>query len=332
MKNYLAFILFFVINCTNFAQETLQLQIKVNNKNGETIVIRNNQQILQEIKLDDKNQATANFSVQEGMYFLFDGKEYAQLYLKNGFSLSVTFDGQDFDNSIKFEGNGAKENNFLAKQALGDKAYNYDALLAADVATFKKNFEEKKKSEIAAIESAGLSENFVSQYKNSLMANNKGLEQYYYKMSENRKFNNTQSPNFDYENHAGGKMTLESMRGKYVYIDVWATWCGPCRAEIPHLKNLEESFHGRKIEFVSISVDTKKDYEKWRAFVTEKQLGGIQLLADKDWSSDFIKHYGINSIPRFILIDPTGKVVDADAKRPSNPALAEQLNGLLKIN
>lgn len=330
MKYYLTLILLLAIRFTAFTQETVQIQVKVSNKNSETIVIRNNQQILQEIKLDDKNQAKANFAAQEGMYFLFDGKEYAQLYLKNGHSLSVTFDGQDFDKTITFEGNGAKENNFLAKQTLADKDYNYDALLASDVETFKKNFEEKKKGDIVTVESAGLNENFVTQYKNSLMANNKGLEQYYYKMAENRKYNNTQSPNFDYENHAGGKMTLESMKGKYVYIDVWATWCGPCRAEIPHLKKLEESFHGKKIEFVSISVDTKKDYEKWKNFVTEKQLGGRQLLADKDWSSDFIKHYGINSIPRFILIDPTGKVVDADAKRPSNPALAEQLNGLVK--
>ena len=70
--------------------------------------------------------------------------------------------------------------------------------------------------------------------------------------------------------------------------------------------------------------------EKWKTFVTEKALGGIQLFADKNWNSDFIKAFGINSIPRFILIDPNGVVVDADAKRPSNPKLIEQLDGLLK--
>jgi thiol-disulfide isomerase/thioredoxin len=120
------------------------------------------------------------------------------------------------------------------------------------------------------------------------------------------------------------------MKGKYVYIDVWATWCGPCRAEIPYLKKAEEKYHGKNIEFVSISVDTDKDHDKWKNFVTEKALGGIQLFADKNWNSDFIKAFGINSIPRFILIDPNGVVVDADAKRPSNPKLIEQLDGLLK--
>ena len=74
----------------------------------------------------------------------------------------------------------------------------------------------------------------------------------------------------------------------------------------------------------------KPDYEKWKKFVVEKQLGGIQLYADKNWMSDFIKAFGINSIPRFILIDPTGKVVNADADRPSNPKLQEQLDAFLK--
>ena len=74
----------------------------------------------------------------------------------------------------------------------------------------------------------------------------------------------------------------------------------------------------------------RKDFEKWKKFVAEKQLGGVQLFADKDWNSDFMKSYSINSIPRFILIDPTGKVVSADASRPSNPKLAEQLDALLK--
>jgi hypothetical protein len=64
--------------------------------------------------------------------------------------------------------------------------------------------------------------------------------------------------------------------------------------------------------------------------VTDQALGGVQLIADKDWSSPFIQSFGITSIPRFIIIDPEGKVVDADAKRPSDPALKGQLDTLLK--
>ena len=73
-----------------------------------------------------------------------------------------------------------------------------------------------------------------------------------------------------------------------------------------------------------------KDKEKWKKFVAEKQLGGVQVLADKDWRSDFVTGYKIQGIPRFILIDPAGNVLEADASRPSNPDLRKKLDALLK--
>ncbi|WP_162126692.1 TlpA family protein disulfide reductase [Flavobacterium phycosphaerae] len=171
---------------------------------------------------------------------------------------------------------------------------------------------------------------FVALHKKDLDMNISGLEEYYAQILANKQMNNKPAPNFDYENHKGGKTSLESLRGKYVYIDVWATWCGPCRAEIPFLKTIEKQYEGKNVEFVSISVDVEKDHDKWKNFVTEKSLEGTQLYADKNFMSDFIRAFKINSIPRFILIDPKGVVVDADALRPSNPKLTEQLDGLLK--
>ena len=143
------------------------------------------------------------------------------------------------------------------------------------------------------------------------------------------KLNNAPSPTFNYVNIDGKKTKLEDLRGKYVYIDVWATWCGPCRGEIPFLAKVEEKYKEKNIAFVSISVDEDKDFDKWKKFVSDKQLGGIQLFADKNWNSEFITSFGINSIPRFILIDPNGVVVNSDADRPSDPKLQEKLDSLL---
>lgn len=137
------------------------------------------------------------------------------------------------------------------------------------------------------------------------------------------------SPVFtDYVNNAGGTSSLSDFKGKHVYIDVWATWCGPCLAEVPALKKIEKQYHGKNIEFVSISIDTQDKREAWSKMIADKALGGVQLLADKDWSTDFIKAYKINSIPRFILLDPKGNIVSWNAPRPSKEELITLFNEL----
>lgn len=134
--------------------------------------------------------------------------------------------------------------------------------------------------------------------------------------------------NFSYPNLNGDSVSLASLKGKVVLVDVWATWCGPCKAELPHLKELEASLRDKDIAFVSISVDEEKDKEKWKLFVEKEQLKGIQLYA-KGWS-EFTKYYDIHGIPRFLVFDQEGKIVTVDSPRPSNPELKELLLQTLK--
>lgn len=135
------------------------------------------------------------------------------------------------------------------------------------------------------------------------------------------------SPSFKFEAANGNLVSSDTFKGSYVYIDLWATWCGPCIAEIPALKELETIYGDKNIRFLSISTDKRADLQKWKMFIVENKLGGTQLIVDKD--SEFYKFYNVNTIPRFVLLDPQGKIVDADAKRPSNPALKTQLDELL---
>lgn len=122
-----------------------------------------------------------------------------------------------------------------------------------------------------------------------------------------------------------GKMVaLEDLRGKYVYIDVWATWCGPCKAELPYLKKLEKKFKGKNIYFVSISIDANK--AAWIKMVQEDQLGGIQLHGGN--KAQIAKDYDIRAIPRFILLDKEGKVISKEMTRPSDPVTEETLDAL----
>jgi thiol-disulfide isomerase/thioredoxin len=312
-------------------KQDVTFQAEIANRNGDTIRILNGSTGKEAKKIGVNKQGVFKdaFTIEEGVYMLFDGKEYTQLFLKNGYNLKLKMDAQKFDESIVYTGIGAAENNLLAQNAISDSKYDYNTLLASNEDVFTKLVGEKKTADLLKLESKKLDPNFVALQKKNLEMSLAGLTKYYKQGLENNKLNGSASPSFNYDNYAGGKTKLEDFKGKYVYIDVWATWCGPCRTEIPFLKKVEEKYHGKNIAFVSISIDKLKDLEKWKTMVKEKELGGVQVFADNDWNSQFVRDYNISGIPRFILIDPKGNVVKADAARPSSPALQEQLDKLL---
>lgn len=134
-------------------------------------------------------------------------------------------------------------------------------------------------------------------------------------------------PNFVFEDISGKKVSLKSLRGKYVFIDIWASWCPPCRDELPFLKILEEKFRGNKIWFVSISCDRKK--EKWQKMVHEQRLGGIQLNMGTDRT--FMDAFGNRKIPRFVLVDKRGKIISPKTSRPSETETESMLRELKGI-
>jgi len=331
MTNHKTFLLGVVAGVFSLtASAQVKFSAKIANKPSDTIYIKS-RGFNQMIVADKKGNFKATFKVTDGMFKLEVADQYGDLYLTNTSDLEVTLDYKDFDNTISFKGKGAKENMFLAAEMLKQqdqsaieplmKAENLETL-TAEVAKYKET--------IFAAMPQGLDAGFVAKYKGDVENGMKGMIQYLSGAFELKKLNGTASPTFKYENHKGGFTSLEDLKGKYVYVDVWATWCGPCRQEIPFLQKTEVAYHGKNIEFVSISIDVMKDREKWSKFVTEKNLGGIQLLADKDWKSDFVKGYKIDGIPRFILISPEGKIVNADAPRPSSPELVTLLDSLVK--
>lgn len=125
----------------------------------------------------------------------------------------------------------------------------------------------------------------------------------------------TPSPGFsDFVNYRGGTSALHDFRGKFVFIDIWASWCGNCWYQMPYLKQLEEEYKDKNIQFVGISLD-KSDRE-WRETIAKKQISGIQLRAT-DTRANFFKEYAISGIPRYILINEKGEIVDYNAPRPS---------------
>jgi thiol-disulfide isomerase/thioredoxin len=237
--------------------------------------------------------------------------------------------------SFVFSGKGADNSNFIIAQIKESQNLGNPALiLELEEDAFKKKIETIKKRYDSILKSY---ENIDSSLVAMAVQQTTQMTNYFTKTYSSSKAmaKGTPSPKFEnYTDFKGGKKSLDSFKGKYVYMDIWATWCGPCIREIPFLNTLEKEYHNKNIAFVSISTDESRrsggSWEaaenKWKKFVKAKQLTGTQLWAGQDY--DFQQAYQINSIPRFILIDPQGNIVDANAPRPSDPRLKEIFTSL----
>lgn len=132
------------------------------------------------------------------------------------------------------------------------------------------------------------------------------------------------APEIVASNINGDTVKLSSFRGKYVYLDLWATWCRPCRDEIPFLEKMMEEMDKQGVQVISISID--EDKATWEKMVSSERLKGVQLIAEKNAVLD---GYNLKTIPRYVIIDPNGKIVSSNAERPSG-AIREQLKNLIK--
>ncbi|MFD2726031.1 TlpA family protein disulfide reductase [Hyunsoonleella rubra] len=425
---------------------------KIENKNGVVTVNSMDRTFSEPLNFNADGTFADTLNADRNSYVIFDGKNPVFIHVEPGFDLNISYDVNDYSNSIKVTGKGAEINRYVIakrkneRDIFGDPKQTFtlseedfknkfrgirdsqDSLLTS-MDGIPKDFIEKEKRSLqysylgylfnyenaykyfTKDESFTVSEDFLSEmddvdygneedftfsqdYKNlvsnhyskkakeksedesiaydiaylktlsgienetikngllfsfaeSSMGYSKDVEEFYqlYMDNSTNAENNEAiekvykkltglavgkpSPKFtDYKNFDGSTTSLEDFKGKYVYIDVWATWCGPCVREIPSLKKVEKQFHDKNIEFVSISIDKEKDFEKWKTMVQDRELGGTQLFADSDWKSQFVQEYEIKGIPRFILIDPQGNILDANAPRPSDPKLVEVFNGL----
>lgn len=134
------------------------------------------------------------------------------------------------------------------------------------------------------------------------------------------------SPNFKFKGFDDKWYTLDDFKNKYVYIDLWTSWCVPCIAQIPQLKALGEKFK-EKVHIVSIAWND--DYNSWKKMVIAQELEGIQLFAENK-NDEFFKFYDVedSGIPRFILLDKQGNIIETRAEPPTRSFIADQLNQL----
>jgi len=306
------------------------LSISGNVKNAETKEIRIvTRDFNKKITLSDDGSFKDTLRIKKGIYALTDGKNRTFLYLDNGYDLKVDIDATDFS-ITNIKGKGKESNEYiLAVIDFSKSEYaNPKTYFSLDKDAFNQRIEELKKVN-KEISTKKVDTTLVAQVEDDHKRFINYLKQSY--ESKNAAAVNfakgNPSPKFtNLENFNGSTTSLDDFKGTYVYIDVWATWCGPCKQQIPFLKKVEEAYHDKNIVFVSLSTDRQNKYKTWRKMVEDYEMGGVQLFAGDDHS--FAQAYQINSIPRFILVDPEGNIVDANAPRPSDPNLIALFDSL----
>jgi peroxiredoxin len=125
----------------------------------------------------------------------------------------------------------------------------------------------------------------------------------------------------------GKPVSLSSFRGKYVLVDFWASWCGPCRRENPNVVKVFNKFRDKNFTILSVSLDRPDAKDKWLAAIHKDGLVWTHVSDLKYWDNAVAKQYGIRAIPQNLLLDPQGKII---AKNLRGEDLDDELSGLLK--
>lgn len=321
------------------SKEFLSLTVNLENNNDSILSIANRQGVVKEIKANDLGvfKDTIKLATNKGEIYSIQISENkrAPIFLKNGFNIVLKGNANEFMESFKFSGIGASNSNFIIAQiAKSQKMGNPQLILDLDQKSFRKAVDLLKFEYDSILDSY---KNLDSSLYTTVKKQNEQLVAYFDNAYAQSQIMGVGKPSPKFENYIdikGGKKSLKDFIGKYVYIDVWATWCGPCIQQIPYLQNLEKDYHNKNIAFISISTDESQRSggsweaaeKKWRNFVNKRNMSGIQLWSGQDFS--FQQAYQINSIPRFILIDPKGNIVDANAPRPSDPNLKSLFSSL----
>lgn len=286
--------------------------------------------VLASAALDDEGHFVMNATLDSARSVMFyDGTEVASLFLFPGDEMTLTLHTAYFDETIRFYGidGSSARNNFLSALSLAEEMNDFEIASIAEKMDTTALFEridtnvEKLRSTVA--DYAELFPEMKTMLDGMSKQFSARAERQKSSIAFTRKLNKLKDELVGQSlldiagvDINGKKLTLSSFKGKTTVVDFWATWCGPCMAQMPHLKEMEKKY-GKEVNFVSVGTWCKED--EWKEMATE--LGFEHNMYVSKENADQLKQYMINAIPRYMVIDKDLKIVSIDAPRPSSGEL-----------
>ncbi|MCB9224549.1 MAG: AhpC/TSA family protein [Crocinitomicaceae bacterium] len=341
---------FLILNAVVWSQEKIEVSGTIFNPKGDWVYLQNwkfsdNTWITvvhDSCKLDNGEFILTTTVDSMTNFQLFDGNEFARLYIDKGEKVRLEINTQYFDEMLMFSGTGSERNNYMAKIFLLMEANDlerefyyqlYKNSENSDTTQYFKMIEFVDSSfrslmDFSALQFPELKTVFLELSEDSKSSTEMDKGRVYKQIAFNqmkkeeigKRMEDAKGINLE-----GKEVKISDYFGKITVVDFWATWCGPCKAEFPALHELEKKYKDQ-VTFLGIASFCKQ--EDWEKMAKEEGFEHSIFITKEDLKEITTK-YSIQTIPRYMILDENGNIIDLDAKRPSS-GLDDELQKLLK--
>ena len=336
MKNHIQTIVLLCISALlsqNLAAQNVKLSGTIISPNTDSVFLQYSERgengweviVLASGALNKQGEFQLETSLDSAKSVMFyDGLEATSLYLLPGDDIQMSLHTAYFDETIQFYGKGAERNNAIAALAIVNEVNSSSLASLVEKLDTTTLFERIDKITLNVQNTIdGYAEQFPEM--STVWSGKKKQAEAAAKRQKSNvvsklKFNALKEELVGKElldivgvNMEGKEVSLSRFKGKTTVVDFWATWCGPCKAEMPHLKTLEDKY-GEEVNFVSVGTFCKE--EDWKKMAEEFGFE-YNMFVSKE-NGKYTEQYMVNSIPRYMVIDKDLNIISIDAPRPSS--------------
>jgi len=332
MKSKLLCILLFFVNVLPaFAQpDDLDLTVNIEGETNEPLALLSGLNIKGIKKVAD-GKYNLRIPISKGFYHVFLGSQRMRVYLEPGKSTTISFNQENMLGTVVFTDALAAENKLMRSMAQFDHAIDLKLTECNDSVDCMQALLTRRNHDLEAkLRNNALDEDFRAYMLADIRSDGETMQYRINNLKKAGRMKGKPMPKVTLYNAAGEKVSLEILKGKYVYIDVWATWCGPCLYEEPYFTHLAETYKDKNIAFVKVCINEERQLNDWKEHIQDDPATVINFATKKGGDSNIISKFssGRKGIPFYVLLAPDGSIINANAPRPSEPEAAQLLQSL----